>query len=180
MSITVGTVLCPSLGTGFKSFLEFRWGTQKFVAEICNVVPILHSCPGESASRLGYQCCHLTFQADISLFVVCWWCLDAYLADLHPISFADIHAAITNVRSWHCFTDIRWRSSCAVRSSLLPISSGEVMKAAGFGNYRAKRSHKTVIFIWELVHFTRLSVPENRSDELESEEFEGIWKEAVL
>ena len=77
MWMPVKTVLCPSLGTGVKSSLAIRWGTQKFVAAICNVVSLLHSRPGESASRLGYQCCHLTFKADISLFIACWWYLDA-------------------------------------------------------------------------------------------------------
>jgi hypothetical protein len=70
------------------------------------------------------------------------------LANLHPDSFINIHAALSNVCSWKCVTDISWRSSCAVRRNLLPLSAGKVMEAARSGNYRAKPCR---IYIWELV-----------------------------
>ena len=55
------------------------------------------------------------------------------MADLHSTTFTDIPTALNNVRSLNCFIDIGWRSSCAVRSGLLALSSGEAREATGFG-----------------------------------------------
>jgi hypothetical protein len=181
MSIPVKTLLCPSLWTGVKSSLGFRWGAQKFVAEVRNGVPLLHSHPGESASRRATSVATWCFKP-IFHCLSCTgdiWMQD--LANLHPNSFTDIRAALNNIRSWNCFTDISWRPSCAVRRNLLPLSSGEEMEAAGFGNYRAQRcriphdsnlhlrggAFYEVVSTWKPVGW----IAEWRT---------GIWKEAVL
>lgn len=133
MSVPVKTVLCPSLGTGVKSSLGIRWGTQKFVPAICKVVPLFHSRPVKV---------HLDWATSVATwcFETIFHCLSCAgdmwkqnLANLHPNTFTDIHTALNNVRCLNWFTDLSWRSSSAVRSILLPVSSGEVRETAGFG-----------------------------------------------